>query len=171
MNDLIAEGIEQRKIITAILAETGEEELPTIGEFVASELVNGALDYSGIERAEVTAIKYHLSAIRNEYELAIYHEALKLEHSKIEPRITKQVIGAVTPFNERLEIDLYLEMIIFEGIMKSRSELPRKLTREVKTIIMPSLTEQEQHDITGIAQSMKPYLTQDLKFIKKNFLW
>ena len=178
----------RRNVLDALLvvAAPNGNRLPTIEEFILSEIVNGAIDYLGGEAGEITYAKE--KHIGNSYEsklYAYYHKEIRDAQRKLDVDIgtaMDKLVEAVwhysPPDDPYYDTDLYLQFMGFAGVggicpvlMESTFSLPYELVSKVRKEIMPTFSESEKRDITGIGKAMRKYIEEDLEYIREHYQW
>ncbi len=191
MNDFkkyVEEARYRKGILEAILVSSITEEryeLPTIQEFVLSELVNGTIEYIGGDPGKVNYQRFR----QGTFERCLwgyYEEEIKLySKGKLNPKIREAITKMVNydivdpsgPDRPYPKTELYT---FFKGsmgggicgvIMKSTFSLPQEITDKVKREIIPTLSNTERKTVEGIGKSMRKYIDEDLEFIKGRYRW
>ncbi len=164
--------------------------LPTIEEFILSEVVNATIEYIGGNAGQIDYQKFKKSNVRHtlyEWEINDYLEKEIKAHSegKLHPRVKESIAKlceryTVYPYPERPyhRTELY---DVFKGpfsggricqvIMRSSFSLPQETIIEVQKKIIPSLSGQEKKDIQGIGKAMRKYIDKDLEYIAHTYYW
>lgn len=194
MLDDITKSIEdsehRRKVLEALLvaATPNGNRLPTIEEFILSEVVNGTLEYVNAKAGEITYAKErakHADPKTYESKLyAYYHEEMR-NTEKLSENI-RTAIGKLVeavwhhpyPGDSYCDTDLHAQFKGFGGvggicqvIAQSTFSLPHELVLKVQKEIMPSFSESERKDIMCIGEAMRKYIKEDLEYIQKQYHW
>lgn len=170
-----------------LVASTTESDfrLPTIEEFILSEVVNGTIDYVN---GNAGRINYHDFKYKSHFEKEIckYLQS-ELESSKKElnPKIKESIMTmceyyltpSAGPERPSPETELYY---LFNGpygngicpvLMRSTFSLSQELVVRTQNEIIPRLSEHEKKDIIGIGKSTRKYISKDLGFIRETYHW
>jgi len=181
----------QKGILEAMLHSSRTEDnlkLPTIKEFILSELVNGTIDYVGGEAGEFNYQKHQDRHMDSSYETRMwdyYNEKTKDMKDRLNPKISKAINemvkpewhrpgGPDRPYCSTRLYDLFMGHWgsgICNVIMDSIFTLPYETVLKIENKVMPSLTETEKRDVRGIGKSMARFVDEDLRFINKTYMW
>jgi len=178
----------RKSILEALLVSSIKEEnsrLPTIKQYILSEVINGTIDYVGGEagkhyyRAEMIFLESYERMISKYFESEI-----KSTDKKLAPKIKKALEKMVECYvinpgwydRPYTYTDLYnLYKGPFIGICEVSSHstfsLPYDLVMKVNNKTMPSFSEEERKDIQGIGKAMRKYIDKDIETIEKTYLW
>lgn len=176
------EWIYQRDILDSLLVSSiseGISRLPSIGEYILSEVVNGTINYAGGEAGQMDY--QHLRLSRGfEEKLFKYFKSEIEENSRdnLDPKIKKTLLKLCSPFtNSYWETSLYdhFKGIAGDGICpfptQSKFSFSPDYLERVQKEVIPSLASSERRDVEGIGKSMRKYIKRDLKFIGKTVMW
>ncbi len=180
----INETLFQKDILQALLVNSIVDEnskLPTIEQFILSEVVNGTIDYAGGKGGE---IRYRRIGHEDAFERLLwkeYEKRIKGIKKKVAPKIESTITNMVKyyyidptgPARPYPRTKLYhcFEAYVERLAYHSTSPLMERQILKVKEEIMPSLSESEQKSIIGISEEMRKYVEGDLKFIGKRYHW
>ena len=161
--------------------------IPTIEEFVLSEVVNGTIDYFGGKAGKVT---YQKMRNGNSFERALfeYFEKELKSHSKgkLNPHIRESIRKLCKPYSVNptgpdrpyLQTELYVH---FSGKpfgggvcpvnMRSTFSLPQETVVKVEKEVLPKLSNPERRDVEGIGKAMRKFIDNDLGFIRERYHW
>ncbi|MFH1511180.1 MAG: hypothetical protein ABIF10_05795, partial [Candidatus Woesearchaeota archaeon] len=158
--------------------------LPTIEQFVLSELVNGTIQYSGgnagklnyqMFLAEPKAFErsmwqyYHQQAAKGKLSQDVYDSITTL--------VKYKMVNAGGPDKPFAQTELYTH---FKGgagyeicpvTFSSIFSLPYKTVLRVRNTTLPSYSRKEKEHVEGIGAAMRPFIEQDMEFIKKTYCW
>jgi hypothetical protein len=172
-----------QKVLKALLvaAAPNGNRLPTIEEFILSEVVNGTIDYVNKKAGEITYVNERMKSDLNSYEsklYAYYHKEIRDTKRKLDANIGKTIDKLVKavwhhpyPDDPYCDTDLYAHFNGFASVGQSTFSLPYELVSEVRKEIMPTFSESEKRDITGIGKAMRKYVKEDLEYIREHYQW
>ncbi|MBI2663419.1 hypothetical protein HYX15_02695 [Candidatus Woesearchaeota archaeon] len=180
----------RKGLLGALLVSSTTENdflLPTIEEFVLSEIINGTIDYINGNAGKLSYHDFRFNRNHFEREIWKYFES-ELKSSKRE--LNSKIMDSITtmckyymvtpdgPDRPYPETELY---ILFKGpfgsggicpvLMRSAFSLPQELVLKVQRELIPLLSEAEKRDIKGIGKSMRKYISKDLGFIRETYHW
>jgi hypothetical protein len=178
----------RKSVLEAILVSSITPEnarLPTINEYILSELVNGVVDYTGGKAGKVTYSDDGFE--KNSYIRNItryFKEEMQNSKKKLTPLIQlsldKMLEFIFVPYDRGEGYYPSSELYDFFsspyiGICQAGAHsifsLPYDLVMKVQNKTMPSFSEQEQKDIEGIGKEMRKYIDADIKDIGKTYHW
>ncbi len=181
----------RRNVLEAILVSSLNADgisIPTIEEFVLGELINGTMEYMGLEPLRVDYREYML--YRNVFEMEIskaFKEQINASsQTMIDPNIKSALIklsdcvfetnGPL--YGASLSTELYTHFKGFAGIggicnvmMKSKFELSIDYVEKIKKDFMDRMSDLERENVFGIGKAMRKYINKDLELIKKVCYW
>ncbi len=178
----------ERNLIESLLVCSIDKDsmMPTIKEFILSELVNGTISYVGGDAGE---IKYKDIRMLDHWQQSMkmlvnyFREGIG-KKDKLDEKIKSTLLTLIKPQQERsppdrpyLKNKLYDHLIgafgegIFSGIIKSIWSLPSDLIKNIQEKVLPNYSESERKDIIGIGKAMRPFIEEDLVYIGKHFNW
>ena len=176
----------RRRLLEALLVSSTSEvsfRLPTIKDFILSEVVNGTIEYVG---GNAGRIRYRRpeevpNGLRFEREIFKYFESDLEAHSegRLDPKVEDAVRELSRPCLERsppdrplVSTELYDQFMggtgLFPTIMPSRFSLPQESLISAARFI-PSLPDLERENVEGIGKAMRKYIDDDLKFIRETY--
>jgi len=180
----------RRHLLEALLVSSVSEDrfrLPTIEEFILSEVVNGTIEYIGGNVGQIDYQKFRFDRNSFERELNKYFEAEMRAHSKgkLNPKFKKAVtklcehyyVNPTGPDRPYPYTELYAHFKGFGGggicpvIMQSSFSLPQETIIRVQREVLPELSNPEKRDVEGISKAMRKYIDRDLEFIGKTYHW
>lgn len=174
-----------KKVLDSLLVASieGNATLPTIEQFILSEVINGTTSYIG---GRASTIKYPNFLDENTFlrEMHEYFtEQLKAKGDKLAPQ-TKAALESMLkpkpqhapPDRPYLTTDLYQH---FKGMASdicpvthiSSFSLSFDLVQKTRTETIPSFSEKERRDIVGIGRAMRPFINEDLTYIREHYHW
>ncbi len=175
-----------RDVLQALLYySTAEDDfmLPTIEEFILSEVVNGTLEYLGRDSGKV---KYQdFKGGRDSFEKAAwdyFEEESALSDKKIDPDVMAS-IGRMAgyhivypdgPDGPYPKAGLYstFKSVLFSGLCTSSTfSLLQGDIYHVKKKVIPSLSEAARADIEAIGKIMRRHINEDLAYIGETYMW
>ena len=176
----------KRGVLLGLLNSSGEIYIPTIKRFIFSEVANGVIDYIGGKAGEITYAKRNL--IDDNFEPDLW-KSFKEEAAKNRDKLPldlKLVFGtllepswspAQPPDNggEHLT-DLYslfkpsMGGGICEVYTSSRFSIPYGCVLEGREF-MNSIDDETKCAIEQIGIKMKPFIQEDLKYIREHYPW
>ena len=191
--DLVDEFEYGRGVLESLLyygSKDNNFKLPTIEEFILSEVTNGTIDYLTGNGGKVTfkeyerplpgkGIFYFVHSL-----LKYFKEEIESSNKKIDPKVKNAIIKMVQyrevspyPDDSYPNTDLY---DYFNGprgtgfcdvYMKSIFSLSYELVNNIENKFLPLLSKPEKGDIEGIGKCMIKYIDEDLEYIKKTYWW
>jgi hypothetical protein len=172
-----------KTFLEAVLVSSMTEDnhrLPTIAEFILGELVNGIMTYIGEKEPKMSYLNFKGTYGFENKIFAYIVDKSQLIGEKLDPKI-KKIIDEITfvrivhpyPDDAYPVCSLYN---IFKGRIchvfnKSTFSLPYDAVIRTRKETIPSLSETERKDVIEIGQAMRPFIEQDLEYIKKNYRW
>lgn len=182
MEELNARG----RLLEALLVTAGTR-LPTIKDFILSEVVNGAIAAVGGEAGKVTYKDCRLVSEGFEHDLWDYFtEEMQLhaEH-KITPAVRTALEKMCEPHSVHCPPDRpypTTELYTFfrgtplgGGICHVRGQsifsFPYDVVMRVRESIIPALPEARRKDVLAIGTAMQPFVADDLAFIRQTYHW
>jgi hypothetical protein len=178
----------RKSILEAILVSSITPEnarLPTINEYILSEIVNGVVDYTGGRAGKITYSDDGFednTYIRHMQEY--FREEMTNPHTALTPRIKSDLEKMLAftfapydrgegyyPVSELYEFFNSPFIGICQAGAHSIFSLPYDLVMKVRNKTLPSLSEEEQKDILGIGKCMRKYIDEDMKDIGKTYHW
>lgn len=169
-----------------VVAAPNGNRLPTIEEFILSEVVNGTLHYVNKKAGEITYAKEkHVGKSYESKLYAHYHKEMKSAKEKLDAdvrtaidKLVEAVWSYSPPDDSYYDTDLYWQFKGFAGVggicpvlMESTFSLPCELVSKVRKEIMPTFSESEKKDVIGIGKAMRKYVKEDLEYIQKQYWW
>ena len=174
----------KKNFLEAVLVSSITEEnswIPTIKEYVLSEVVNGTIDYIGGHGGKMNyQDRDHISI----YELDMYKylskELKTRTFVKLHPKIKKVLNNLCTsnlvspegpdrPYQTVELYDFFRDVCPVSG--HSIFSPPYDTVIRVQNKIFPALSLEEIEDIEGIGKAMRPHIDKDVEYIKKNYSW
>ena len=174
-------------LLEAVLVSSTNErnyKLPTIKEFILSELVNGTLDYIGTNAGEVIYSEHRSSTF--EHKLFDYFTSkIKGFERKLDRSIRNAITQLATPRRiypggpREITGGPYVTTILYDhydgivpiGIAQSVFSLPQGVLIKIQNKVLPCFTDGEGENVRGIGKSMRKYIDKDLEFINKTYHW
>ena len=159
--------------------------LPTIEEFILSEVVNGTIEYVNGEAGKIDYQTIRFRAGEFEKEITDYFkEEIAKAKRKLEPKIQEDIeklikyewVYVQEPGDNYPTCEVYEHFKGFFGTgickagMESTFSLAYKDAVKIQEIL-PSFTEQQRRDIEGIGKAMRKYINKDLEYIKNTYYW
>ena len=159
--------------------------LPTIKQFILSEVINGTIEYVEGDAGQITYTQqqrdpnFSNSLFANRI-CNYFEEEIKNYRTELDPNIREAITQLVKYSPPQITgpelsdpyIPLYdLFYNLHPPLTISTWSLPYKMVNKVNTQILPSLPNSERKDIEGIARCMRGYIQEDLKHIKEDYLW
>ena len=175
-----------RDVLQALLYySTAEDDfmLPTIEEFILSEVVNGTLEYLGRDAGKV---KYQdFKGGRNSFERAAwdyFEEESVLSDKEIDPDVmasigrmaSYHIVYPDGPDGPYPKAGLYstFKSVLFSGMcMSSSFPLLQGDIYHIKKKVIPSLSEAARADVESIGKIMRKHINDDLGYIGKKYMW
>jgi hypothetical protein len=184
------ESKQRRRILEAILVKSTNEDsyrLPTIKEFILSEVVNGTIYHTGGKAGKLNYQKFNYPLDeRYENRLTEYFNdqmssAKKPLNPKIDDALKKMTqchwVYVPEPSDNYPTCELYDHFHGFAGggicpvVMESTFSLPQETVRDVQKNIIPSMSKAEKSDVRGIGKAMRRFVDEDLDYIRKHYYW
>ena len=156
---------------------------PTIEQFILSEVANGVIKHIRGDNRNMPHINYQMFELKeNEFEKNLVKElmfSIGLFSGIMDSKVEKAITELCAPIwaGESYHTELYEHfkgsagMGICQTPMKSRFSLPYEVVVRAQRIIIPSFSDAERKDVEGIGKAMRPYIEQDLEFIKERYSW
>ncbi len=156
--------------------------LPTIEEFILSEVVNGTLEYLGRDAGR---IKYQdFKGGRNSFETAAWDYFEKesvLSDKDIDPDVIASISRMIGyhivyldgPDGPYPKAGLYLtfKSVLPYGSMSSTFSLPQEVIYHVKKEVIPFLSEAARADVESIGKIMRRHINEDLGYIGEKYMY
>ena len=161
--------------------------LPTIEDFILSEVANGTIDHLTGNGGK---IKYKDSSIDGSFSFVhplweYFRDEIKASKKKIDPRVKNAIIKMVHyrridpsgPDRPYPNTELYDYFKSPWGVgfchvtMRSTFSLSYEVINDIENKFLPLLSEPERRDIEGIGKCLKKYIHEDLEYIKKQYHW
>ncbi len=178
----------RRNILESLLVSSRDDSnlyLPSIEEFILSEVINGAIKYVGARSGEIVYRAKGFNESSFEKDIAAYFaselaSAPKKLDSKIESaliKLTKPNLVRAPRERPYYETELYH---FFKGfgdcgvcpvIIQSTFSLLHETVLRVNNKTLPKLSLAQRSDVEGISKAMAPFIAQDLKFIQTHYHW
>jgi len=187
MNGFSIEDMEyDRDVLQALLYySTAEDDfmLPTIEEFVLSEVVNGTLEYLGRDAGKV---KYQdFKGGRNSFEKAAwdyFEEESVLSDKEIDSDVMASISrmanyhivypdGPDDPYPKAGLYSTFKSVLLSGAGMSSTFSLPQEVIYHVQKEVFPSLSGTARVDIEGIGKIMRRHIDEDLVYIGEKYMW
>ncbi len=179
LNDWQKEGREERAFLRNLVVASEIIKWPTPEEFILSELVNGVISYTG---GNAGKFKYQDSFLeRTSYEDKMYDylteelkkpkkELLSDLHAVIERLVKPQQVHC-PPDRPYYECNLYNTWRgICPVLMKSSFSLPYDFVVNTKKEIK-TLNKFTRKEIKELGKAMKPFVEEDLEYIRTHYHW
>jgi len=175
------------RILEALLVSSITEDnsrLPTIQEYILSEVVNGTIDYAGGNAGKINYQKFRHD--RNKYEnelIKYFKEEMSETKGEMSPKIRESIqkmtdchwVYVPEPGDNYPTCELYGCFRGFGGIcpvtFHSSFSLPLELVVRVQKEVLPSLSKDERRDVKGIGKAMRKYINDDLEYIREHYHW
>ena len=180
----------RKRFLEALLVSSLSENnfrLPTIEEFILSEVVNGTIEYVGGDAGQVDYQGSRLDRSTFEGRLHKYFESEMEAHSKgkLNPKIREAInklcgcyyVDPTGPDRPYPHTELYDHFRgpfgggICQVIGRSTFSLPHDTFIKVQEKVLSSLSSPEKKNIIGIGKAMRKYVNRDLEFIGKTYNW
>ena len=159
--------------------------LPTIKQFILSEIINGTIEYVGGDAGQITYTQQKKDPNFSNDLFADrickhFEEEIKNYGMGLDPNIRKAITKLVKysppqitgPELSEPYIPLYsLFYELHPPLTTSTWSLPYETVRKVKDQILPFLFDSERRDINGIANCMRKYIQEDLTYIREHYHW
>lgn len=176
----------RERILEALLVSSLTEDnsrLPTIPEYILSEVVNGTIEYVGGNAGRINFLKYNHNRNAYENELIKY---FKDEMSKAKGEISQKIKESIQkmtdchwvyvpePFDNYPTCELYVFFNYGEICpphFKSSFSLPHEVVVRAQRELLPFLSKDERRDVKGIGKAMRKYIDEDLEYIKEHYFW
>lgn len=192
--DWVKKDIERNKELARVLhgvlffaSNEGKLTMPSVEKFILSEVVNGTIAYIGGEAGRVTSLNHRLMPSGFEVQLWQYFQTEMDAHSKgkLNPRIRKAIYGLCEP-HRRLEpapdrgIYLSTELYAhFNGVghrfcgtfSQSTFSPEAGLIYHLKEEVLPEFSGAELRSIQGIGEAARPFVEEDVRYIRERFHW
>lgn len=180
----------QRSILEAILFFSTSEEslrLPTIEEFILSEIINATIEYVGGNAGQIKYNQFRLDRTQHENKICNYFKSeIELNSKrKLNPKIQKSLLSQCEvnfvdpegPGKIYIQTGLYIHFKGYLGegicprIMQSIFSFPQEIIIHVQKEILPSLSKHEIEDLQNIGKIMRKYIDEDINHIQKHIYW
>lgn len=178
----------RRNVLECLLVSSRDDSnfcLPSIEEFILSEVVNGAIEYVGAKSGEIIYRAKGYSESKFEKNLADYlSRELFCAPKKLDAGIESALVELVKPSlvhapreSAYYDTELYN---LFDGfgdsgicpvVIQSTFSLLHQTVLNVKNKILPALSDAQRADVEGIGRAMSVFIENDLKFIRKHYHW
>lgn len=175
-----------RDILQALLyCSTTEDDfmLPTIEEFILSEVVNGTLEYLGRDSGKVRYQDFR--GDRNSFEKGIwdYFEKESVLSDKVIDSDVMASIGRMAsyhivypdgpdgPYHMAGLYSSFKSVLPSGAGMCSTFSLPQKVIYHVQKEVLPSLSEVARADVESIGMIMRKHINEDLRYIREKYMW
>ncbi len=157
---------------------SGKKEFPTIGKFLLSELVNGTISFVGGSAGKVDNHRYYFERGGFEKTLIPYFQEqmteerrAKIDSAVIEP-IEKMIkYGWANKCNPYFDPTPVCEVYEFASNIFEVPHSVSFLTIDVSdraNRTLESLTKKQREQVQGIGKAMRPFIEEDMIYIKKN---
>ncbi|NOQ56259.1 MAG: hypothetical protein GQ477_05655 [Nanohaloarchaea archaeon] len=175
-----------RNILQALLYYSTTEDdfmLPTIEEFILSEVVNGTLEYLDRDAGKV---RYRTRGFdRNSFEKEIWNY-FEEESSLSDREIDSDVMASIErmasyhivypdgpdgPYSTAGLYSCFKTVLPSGAGMSSTFSLSQEVIYRVKKEVILSLSEAVRGDVEGIGKIMRRYINEDLGYIRKKYRW
>ncbi|MBI4919214.1 hypothetical protein HY837_04740 [archaeon] len=179
MEDWQKEFREERAFLRNLVVASGIIRWPTPEEFILSELVNGVISYTG---GNAGKFKYqNVFMDRTSYEYKMYNyfkEELKNSKKELLADLNATIDRLVKPHQVHCPPDRpYDECNIYSSwkgicpvLMQSSFSLPYDFVINAKKDVR-KLDEYTRKEIKSIGKAMKPFVEEDLEYIKSKYHW
>jgi len=181
----------ERSLLEAILYFSKDKEkgyfLPTIQEFVLSEVVNGTIAYVGGNAGLVGYRKKSINhRISFENDLCNYFkEEMEGAKGKIDTKVKKAILEMTEikwmyvpePGDNYPTCRLYRYYKGFAGggicnaVFQSTYYLDSHTISKVENEILPKLSNSEKRDVEGVGKAMRKFVNGDIEYIKSHYFW
>jgi hypothetical protein len=178
-HDILKRSIEEMDykmvLLEAVLVSSISEEnsrIPTVKEFILSELVNGTIEYIGADAGRFT---YQNLRDKGNYrwEICKYFKSEFDKHAtgKLDPKILNALnsLCKLRDFSTTHTEELFRRICPVD--MHSIYSPPYDSVLKMYKQTLPSFTERERENIVGIGKAMRKFIDKDLEYITKNFSW
>jgi hypothetical protein len=166
----------QLKILEAIIVSSISDDnskLPTVKEYIFSELVNGTLEYIAADAGTVTYqdYKWHddvlLKILKNYNSEMSKHTENKLD-SKLKDALNKMfACKFINDTPKVCELFKYICPVDMHSIYSPSYESVMKVRKD----ILPELSDKERENVIGIGKAMRKFVDKDVESIKKDYCW
>jgi len=162
--------------------QKGRKEFPTIEKFLLSELINGVVTYVGgkVEQVDYWAYYFGDGGLEEKLVKEIFQREMTEERrKKIQPKIMRAIdkminYSYVSPSGLSFDTFPYCEVYGFAGdifgVPKPISYLTDNVINRADEMLT-SLKEQERENVYGIGRVMRPFIEQDIDYIKRVYFW
>ena len=179
----------RRKVLESLLVVATIEDglgLPTINEFILSEVVNGTIDFVGGNAGQINYQQFRFERESFERKLIEYfEEEMGNSRGKVNPKIRDAIQEMVKyhwvyvpdPGDNYPTCGLYQDFKDFCGTgicpisMQSTFSLPYDLVKRVSEKVIPSFSNAERKSVEGIGDGMRRFIEEDLEYIKEHYYW
>ena len=175
-----------RDILQALLYYSTTEDdfmLPTIEEFILSEVVNGTLEHLGRDAGKVRYQDFR--GDRNSFEKGIWDYFEKesvLSDKYIDPGVIASISRMVSyhivypdgPDGPYPKAGLYstFKSVLPSGAgMSSTFSLPQGVIYHVRKEVIPFLSDAARVDVEAIGKIMRKHINEDLRYIREKYMY